>query len=299
MVLGRVQVRTGMSESRALAMAAAVAQHSLHPASRALVRAYNAQTDSHAQECWVSDSIAEAAGQGVSGRIRRTDGAAGAEQADIKLGSAAFCGIQQEADESLRVFLSDADGWAATFSLTEDVRPQARRVVQLLSSHGIAVHMLSGDSTESVARVARQVEIAHAQGGCSPAEKLAFLRALQANGHTVAIVGDGLNDGPVLAGANVSFAFGQAVPLAQSQSDFVVMGDSLGSVVQSVLLARKTMAIVRQNLWWALLYNAASIPLAIVGLMPAWLAGLGMATSSLLVVLNALRLARPTPQIGA
>jgi Cu2+-exporting ATPase len=172
-------------------------------------------------------------------------------------------------------------------------------VVQLLSSHGIAVHMLSGDSTESVARVARQVEIAHAQGGCSPAEKLAFLRALQANGHTVAMVGDGLNDGPVLAGANVSFAFGQAVPLAQSQSDFVVMGDSLGSVVQSVLLARKTMAIVRQNLWWALLYNAASIPLAIVGLMPAWLAGLGMATSSLLVVLNALRLARPTPQIGA
>jgi len=299
MVLGRVQVRTGMSESRALAMAAAVAQHSLHPASRALVRAYGAQTDGHAQESWVSDSIAEVAGQGVSGLVSRLDRAAGGEQTTVKLGSAVFCGMPQEADESLRVYLSDAEGWIATFSLTEDVRPEASQAVQVLSQHGVAVHMLSGDSAESVARVARQVDIARAQGGCSPADKLAFLRTLQADGHTVAMVGDGLNDGPVLAGAHVSFAFGQAVPLAQSQSDFVVMGNSLGSVVQSVLLARKTMAIVRQNLWWALLYNAASIPLAIAGLMPAWLAGLGMATSSLLVVLNALRLARPTPQIGA
>jgi Cu2+-exporting ATPase len=108
------------------------------------------------------------------------------------------------------------------------------------------------------------------------------------------MVGDGLNDGPVLAGAHVAFAFGQAVPLAQAKADFVVLGDQLASVVHALRLARKTQAIVRQNLWWALLYNAACVPLAVIGLLPAWAAGLGMATSSLLVVLNSLRLARKT-----
>jgi len=152
--------------------------------------------------------------------------------------------------------------------------------------------MLSGDSVDSVARVAAQAGIAHVRGACTPDDKLSCVRALQAQGHRVAMVGDGLNDGPVLAGANVSFAFGQAVPLAQAKADFVVLGEKLMSVVHTVKLAQRTLRIVRQNLWWALVYNAACVPLAVIGLLPAWLAGLGMATSSLVVVLNALRLAR-------
>ena len=151
--------------------------------------------------------------------------------------------------------------------------------------------MLSGDGATSVARVAAQAGIVQARGACTPQDKLDFLRNLQANGHKVAMVGDGLNDGPVLAGANASFAFGQAAPLAQSKADFVILGEHLMAVVQTLRLARRTMAVVRQNLWWALLYNAACVPLAVIGLLPAWLAGLGMAASSLLVVLNALRLA--------
>ena len=125
------------------------------------------------------------------------------------------------------------------------------------------------------------------------------LQALQAQGRQVAMVGDGLNDGPVLAGAHVSFAFGRAVPLAQSRADFVVLGDSLALVPQAVLLARRTLQVVRQNLWWAAAYNALCVPLAVAGWMPAWLAGLGMALSSLLVVLNAARLSRGLPDLAA
>jgi Cu2+-exporting ATPase len=155
------------------------------------------------------------------------------------------------------------------FALEQDGRDRAGAVVQ---------------------RVSSQV-----RGGCSPADKLAVLRTLQSAGHQVAMVGDGLNDGPVLAGAQVSFAMGNAVPLAQAKADLVVPGNQLTSVAASLLLARKTMRVVRQNMGWALAYNAACVPLAMLGYLPAWLAGLGMAASSLLVVLNALRLASPLP----
>ena len=130
------------------------------------------------------------------------------------------------------------------------------------------------------------------QAACSPQDKLDALQRLQQAGHQVAVVGDGLNDGPLLAGAQVSFALGQAVPLAQSKADFVVLGDQLMGVASSLLLARRTLRVVRQNLAWAAAYNAVCVPLAVVGWLPAWLAGLGMASSSLLVVLNALRLSR-------
>jgi Cu2+-exporting ATPase len=107
------------------------------------------------------------------------------------------------------------------------------------------------------------------------------------------MVGDGLNDGPVLAGAHVAFSLGQSVPLTQSKSDFIVLGERLGPIAQAVEQSRRTLQIVRQNLWWAVGYNALCVPLAIFGWLPAWLAGLGMAASSLFVVLNALRLSRP------
>ena len=298
MVLDAVETRPGVSATQVLAMAAALAQHSLHPVSRALVTAHRlriatSQASSLPNCSWTCDAVTESAGEGVAGIARdasltKTD----SNRVTLRLGSANFCTVPARCLPGLQVHLRDDQGWLATFVLQEDLRPQAAAVVSALGELGIAVHMLSGDSPASVARVAAQAGIANARGACTPNDKLASLRQLQVQGHSVAMVGDGLNDGPVLAGANASFAFGQAAPLAQAKADFVILGDQLMGVVHTLRLARQTMAVVRQNLWWALLYNAACVPLAVMGLLPAWLAGLGMASSSLLVVLNALRLTR-------
>ena len=287
--LGDVSTRDGVSAAQALAMAAALARHSLHPVSRALAAAGQGTAQ---QGQWQAEAVQETAGQGVAGRLLCADGAA---PVSARLGSARFCGVQHErASDGLQACLSDEHGWIATFSLCEDLRADAAASVAALQAQGVQVHLLSGDRSDAVARIARQTGIDQARSDCTPQDKLTVLRELQAQGRRVAMVGDGLNDGPVLAGAHVSFAFGQAVPLAQAQSDFVVLGDKLVAVANTLLRARRTLSIVRQNLWWAALYNAVCVPLAVAGWLPAWLAGLGMAFSSLFVVLNALRLATPT-----
>ncbi len=287
MVLDSTHVRAGFSEAQALAMAAALAQHSLHPVSRTLVGANNKH---EASSLWLADEVTEVAGAGVSGRVVSVE--ALISPIDLRLGSAAFCGVHASQSARVQVFLSDVQGWLATFELHEDVRSDARDTVAALQREGIEVHLLSGDSAQAAARVAAQVGITHFQGGCSPQNKFDFLQNAQQQGHKVAVVGDGLNDGPVLAGAHVSFAFGQAVPLAQAQADFVVLGEQLSTIVKTLQLSRHTLRVVRQNLAWAAIYNAVCVPLAVAGLLPAWLAGLGMALSSLLVVLNSLRLSK-------
>ncbi len=285
MVLGEVNVREGVTVSEALAMAAVLAQNSLHPVSRTLLSAAGGPAS---VVTWTCSEVKEQAGGGVAGQVCRPDGTSRPQR--LRLGSAEFCGVPSHTSTSLQAFLSDEAGWLATFELHEDVRPDARATVQALLAQNIAVHVLSGDGVEAVSRVASAVGIADFHGGCSPQDKLAFLKKAQERGAHVAVVGDGLNDGPALAGAHVSFSFGQAVPLAQAQSDFVVLGEQLANVVATITLARRTLRIVRQNLVWAAVYNAVCIPLAVLGYLPAWLAGLGMALSSLLVVLNALRL---------
>jgi Cu2+-exporting ATPase len=302
-----LQTRAGVSQAQALAWAGALACHSLHPASRALVEAGAQEGDGTG---WTCASVVEVPGQGLSGQLQPQDsetppGAAtevlasgsmsgtGGLTRDLRLGSAAFCGLPGAADADTEVMLCDAQGWIATFSLAEALRSDAQACVDALKAAGLGVQVLSGDGQRAVNRVAQALGIADARGGCSPDDKLQALRALQAQGHSVAMVGDGLNDAPVLAGAQVSFALGQAVPLAQARSDFVVLGAQLLPVAHTVLLARRTMAVVRQNLAWALVYNAVCVPLAVAGMLPAWAAGLGMAASSLLVVGNALRLSRP------
>ena len=293
----RIHTREGVSAALALDWAASLARHSLHPVSRALWSEARRRADATGRlaelEAMTAQEVSERAGQGVHGVLTLQ----GQSAQTLRLGSAAFCAAPALPGHHLQVSLADASGWLASFELAEEVRPEAARVVRQLASLGLSIQVLSGDAQTAVSQVAQTVGIDSAHGGCSPQHKLQALQALQAQGHKVAMVGDGLNDGPVLAGADVSFALGQAVPLAQSKSDFVLMGGQLDVLVSTVLRSRQTMRIVRQNLWWSAAYNAACVPLALMGWLPAWAAGLGMALSSLLVVLNALRLAQALREV--
>ena len=288
-VLEELRLRDGVSRAEALALAAALARGSLHPVSRALVAA--AEGECVDAKVPALTDLTEVAGQGVRARMT---GPLGGE---VHLGSAAFCDVSLDgAHDGPSSHLRDEQGWMASFYFREDLRADAPASVTALQQDGVKVRLLSGDRSEAAARLGALVGIDDARGGCLPDDKLALMRQAQAEGATVAMVGDGLNDGPVLAGANVSFAFGRSVPLARAQADFVVLADRLSLIPECHAKARQTMRIVRQNLGWAAAYNAIGVPMAMMGWVSAWLAGLGMAASSLLVVVNALRLSSGSQQ---
>ena len=294
MKIGAIASDVSLSEMQALHIAASLAQYSLHPASRALVEASKRFPIVKANP--EIENVQEISGSGLI---------ANSIYGKLKLGSAQFCALDNAHinplnDGITKVHLVSERGWLASFEIVEAIKPDAISAIRALQENNIQVQVLSGDRLQSVQRIAAMVGIHGVFGNCTPQEKLTHIQSLQQKGHKVAMVGDGLNDGPVLASAHVSIAMGQAVPLAQAQSDFVVMGGQLAMVPHLITQAKRTMRIVKQNLIWAAAYNAVCVPLAVVGLLPAWLAGLGMALSSLLVILNAARLSRSaTPVQGA
>jgi P-type Cu2+ transporter len=272
-----------------LRLGASLAQHSLHPVSRALLSAAaDVQLISVA-------NVKERAGLGLEACFDLPqEGVSGL----LRLGSSSYCQVDEARHvtdlngASMRVYLADSSGWMASFEFVEALRCDAAKTVAQLQARGYSVQMLSGDTSAAAQRVAGQLGIAaaSAHGACTPDDKLARLKVLQAQGRHVLMVGDGLNDGPILAAAHASLAVGAAVPLAQAQSDFVMPGANLLMLPTMLSHAKRTMQVVKQNLVWAAIYNASCVPLALAGYLPAWLAGLGMALSSLLVIANAARL---------
>jgi Cu2+-exporting ATPase len=210
------------------------------------------------------------------------------------LGRAEFCGQPPTVDDVVQVFLADEQGLLARFDLQETVRPGAKALVKQLQRSGLEVQLLSGDRPAPVRALAQDLGLRQdlVRSQCSPQDKLAHLQATQSAGRKVLMLGDGLNDGPVLAQADVSVAVGTSVPLTQAQADIVLPSAQIEALPLLLAQSRRAMAVVRQNLAWAAAYNALCIPLAWMGWLPAWAAGLGMALSSLLVVLNAARLSR-------
>jgi Cu2+-exporting ATPase len=178
----------------------------------------------------------------------------------------------------------------AQFVLSDQLRSDAVKAVAQLAELGCQIRILSGDQQAAVDEMAAQLNVTQASGGLRPADKLAAVQALQAEGHRVVMIGDGVNDAPVLAAADVSIAMGQGAQLAHATADMVALSEKLHMLPQAVEKSRETRSIIRQNLFWALGYNVAAVPLAAMGLVPPWGAVIGMSLSSLVVVVNALRL---------
>ena len=183
-------------------------------------------------------------------------------------------------------------GWVALFKLHDQVRREAKALIDTLLREGRKVSILSGDAPGAVAAVAQILGVADARAGLSPEEKHAYLLNLQRQGAVVAMIGDGVNDAPVLAQAQVSVAMGGGTDLARTQGDFVLLSGNLTDLGRGVDLSRRAASIIRQNLVWAFAYNVVAIPAAMAGWITPWMAGIGMSASSLIVVLNALRLQR-------
>jgi len=279
--------KQGLTESGVLALAAAVAQHSMHPVSRALVSANQKNSD---QSPIMLTNIQEVVGSGISAALEANETYADLINMHLKLGSAKFCGITEPSELSQQVFLADANGWLATFSLHEAVKHNAALAIQQLKDANLNVELLSGDQAHTVVNTANEIGITQFQAACSPQDKLSRLHALKEQGKNILMVGDGLNDGPILASAHVSIAMGKGVPLTLAHADYVLLNGDISQIPQLIRHARKTMTIIKQNIAWAIIYNVVCIPLAFFGVLSAWLAGLGMAVSSIIVVLNALRL---------
>jgi len=270
----------------AIALAAGLEQGSEHPIGRALRQAANSIAP--------VANVRAVTGAGVLGvvdaiewRLGRPDFVAGLHQKPLPLEIEAKVGAGDTV-----IALGSADGWQAFFRLGDDVRPEAAAAMVALRCAGVTLSIFSGDASAAVQRVGQALGIADVRGGMTPEEKHAAMTALQATGAVVAMVGDGVNDAPVLAKAQVSIAMGGGADLARAQADIVLLGNHLAALAPGVVLARRTVRVVRQNLLWAFTYNLTAIPLAMIGWVTPWMAGIGMSASSLLVVLNALRLQR-------
>jgi P-type Cu2+ transporter len=265
----------------ALEKAARLALSSHHPLARALARLAQLRSP--------YPGAIEEPGQGVRAVI---DGK------EARLGSAGFCAIAADTDAQTPHARrgSDAsfitfthDGAAVTIPIRQTLRPDAVAVVEALRQRGLALIVLSGDRPAAVAPVARQLGIADWQAGLTPAEKIARIEALKAQGHRVLMVGDGLNDAPALAAAHVSISPITAAHLTQAHADALFLGEQLRPVLQAVAISQGARRLMKENLALAVIYNLFAVPLAIAGLVTPLIAAVAMSGSSLLVTLNALR----------
>jgi Cu2+-exporting ATPase len=285
-VVTAMQCAGGVTEAAVFARVRALEQASEHPLARALLeKVGTGETASIA-------GLRAVTGQGVEARL---DGQV------LRIGVPAFVAamhgqaLPTEGNAWLVagdtvVALGDAGGWLALFRIADALRPGARAALANLRTQGVRLTILSGDAPQTVAAVAQELDVADYRGGMTPEGKHDFLQQAQATGATVAMIGDGVNDAPVLAQAHVSVAMGGGTDLARSQADVVLLSDDPAHLVVGVSIARRALRIIRQNLGWAFAYNVTAIPLAMSGLVTPWMAGIGMSASSLLVVLNALRL---------
>lgn len=277
-------------EDKALHIAASLETHSEHPLGKAILRAAG-----EGLRLTASD-VVNHPGSGISGTL---DGM------HCVIGNADFVCSQTGVEHAEVIKPADHDDAAASivvlaidqrvaavFYFRDSLRSDAVALIRELKQGGKRVILMSGDHQAAAAELAQRVSINEFCGEMSPDDKLQQVAQLQAAGETVLMVGDGINDAPVLAGADVSIAVADASSLAKTSADILLLSNRLDNVRVALECARKTRKIIRQNLLWALTYNGLAIPAAAIGLVTPWIAAIGMSSSSLLVVLNAIRLRR-------
>jgi Cu2+-exporting ATPase len=271
-----INLRSGYRREDALALAAALEIGQRHPLALSLLRA--AESEKLTLPL-LSEPVINLLGRGLS-------------SGPYRLGSALWLGVDQGAQQGQygQVYLADEQGLIASFVFLDTPRVGLEQFLKVVKSRNIAVHLVSGDDRETVAWWAHHVGIEHYQGGCTPEDKYDYIERLQKEGRFIWAIGDGVNDAPLLARADISIAVGAGAPLAAAGADAILTAASLEPLAKTLLLADKTQAIIKENLLWALIYNLLAIPAAMMGWVNPWVAGIGMSLSSLAVTLNAWRL---------
>jgi P-type Cu2+ transporter len=278
----RAQVRVSRgSIDDAVSIAAALEQSSTHPLGQALRQMSNQMSP------MVVQALRQVAGAGVEGTINGKH---------YRLGRSDFASSPLQADtvddESDALVLADDEGEIARFPFSEQARAGAAALIRSLQGSGKQCEILSGDCPRRVNAIALQLGISNVQASATPADKLARLEALRAAGHRVAMIGDGINDAPVLASADVAIAIGDGSAMAHAASGILLASSRLDSLIEARDVAAQMLIRLKQNLNWALFYNLAAVPLAAFGMVPPWLAAIGMSASSIVVILNSLRIGK-------
>ena len=279
LTLGAIHPLRELDADSCLALAAALENRSEHPIARAFGQAPEA-----------AEAVDSHPGLGLQGRVGNRV---------LRIGEASFvCALSAQpvpeiaSEHGQWLLLGDEQGPLAWFVLNDRLREDAPQLINMAKSKGWQIMLLSGDSSPMVGEVARQLGITDARGGLTPDAKLEVLKQLHSQGRRVLMLGDGVNDVPVLAAADISVAMGSATDLAKTSADAVLLSNRLSSLVQALHMAQRTRHIIIENLAWASLYNGLVLPFAAIGwITPIW-AALGMSVSSLVVVVNALRLTR-------
>ncbi|MDO5639886.1 MAG: heavy metal translocating P-type ATPase [Neisseria sp.] len=287
-----------LNESAALALAQALEQQSEHPIARAILNHSTAVSDG--LEIKVAQRL-NRVGYGVSAQV-----SVNGDTQIWALGRAEFVAeiagrLPEEASRiehgGSLVYLGNQAGFQAAFLLADELKEGTAAMLAELRNHGARLHVLSGDRSAAVQSLAESLGLDAWRAEASPEEKLSYVETLQRQGKKVLMVGDGINDAPVLAKADVSVAVAGGADVARDGADVVLLNDDMRLLPRMMVQAKRTRSIIRQNLLWASLYNLIAVPLAVLGFVTPWIAALGMSLSSLLVVANALRLLKKTKAV--
>ncbi|HEY5682207.1 MAG TPA: heavy metal translocating P-type ATPase [Sulfuricaulis sp.] len=288
--LVRTETFSVLESTECIDLAGALERQSEHPIARALMAAATPDAPG-------ATEVMNTPGAGIRGKISNDFYFLGspayiAEQTGHIAHSKRLEELRRQGDTL--VLLAGRDKLHAAFLFNDELRPGACELISELQRQGKSVRLLTGDHEKAARRVASALNIRELAWDLKPADKLAHLKEMEQQGAVVAMIGDGVNDAPVLAAAPVSIAMGGATAVAAASADMILLSQNLSPLADGLAVARRTLGIIRQNLAWALAYNLIAIPVAAAGFLSPWMAALGMSASSLLVVANALRLSQGT-----